>query len=305
MAFLMPLTKQITYMQILITKFKYHAFMLLILSVSFSSSSMADTEFNDYFQMPSTIDSRIADQVTRYHAEDIALNPAQQKQELTDLEKQLNRMQDKYNRDASYWFIKGLNNKNMAAFYNSTGNIKLANLHTQTKNEDYRQALILSENTPDTLTPAIYNAMKHGLSENLKIQATQSELSLGGNADNESAYWHLHWSNIDQLKKAGRDDEAKQAFENMQNEMREKNVDMSVYGELNEAIEKTTFKNSATNSTQTRKPDENIKADSTDKAEDEPAEDKADYIMPMLLFFSIVSLVLVTVYEFIIKKRKK
>ena len=287
-------------MQILFTKFKHQLFILLI---TFSAGSAADTEFSDYFQMPSTIDSTIADRVTSYHAEDIALDTTQQKRELTNLEKQLNDIQIEHKNDASYWFIKGLNNKNMAAFYNSTGNQSLANQYILMKNEDYRHSLELTENAPNALTPAIYNAMKHGLSENLKIQATQSELSLGGNADNESAYWYLHWSNIDQLKKAGRNKEARQAFENMQKEMRDKNVDMSVYTELNKAIENTTFNNKPLNDATNNKTNTSVEITSTAKTELEPAKEKSNYIIFMLLIFSIASLILVTLYEFVIKRK--
>jgi len=137
--------------------------------------------------------------------------------------------------------------------------------------------------------------MKHGLPEDLKIQATQFELAQGGNADNESEYWYLHWSNVDQLKKAGRHEEAEQAFRKMQKAMQENKVDMSVYANLNKQIEKQTFDISET------EPPSSIKEEDADKNQLISKE----FVMPALLIISLLSLLVVIIYEFFIKKKKK
>jgi len=261
------------------------------LTMSLSSGAAS---FDDYFQIKSEIDKTITDRVTHYYSEDVQLSTSQQKLELLKLESQLSSIESKHTEQAIYWFIKGLNDRNLAAYYAHTNEKKTAKKYIKNKNNAYKKTLGLAKINPQKLSAAIYSTMKHGLPQDLKIEATQFELAQGGNIDNESAYWYLHWSNIDQLKNAGRHEEADKAFENMQKVMQEKNVDMSVYTDLNRQVERQTLKRTD-------------KKTPTPVQQDDTEENKLiskEVIMPALLIIALLSLVLLTIYELFIKPNK-
>jgi len=277
-------------MQIFNTKLRI---IVLIIAFTLSLSSNA-ASFDDYFQSKSDINSTIADRVTHYYSEDVKLPIEQQQIELKKLESQLSALESSHTNQAIYWFIRGLNDRNLAAHYNHTNETETVKQHIENKNNAYRKALSIAKNNPQKLSAAIYSTMKHGLPEDLKIEATQFELAQGGNIENESAYWYLHWSNIDQLKKAGRHEEADKAFDDMQKAMRKKNVDMSVYADLSKQVEKQTLKRT----------DKKIP---TPIQQDNTEENKLiskEVIMPALLIIALLSLVLLTIYELFIKTKK-
>ena len=277
-------------MQIFNTKLRI---IVLIIAFTVSLSSSA-ASFDDYFQRKSDINSTIADRVTHYYSEDVKLPIEQQQIELKKLESQLSALESSHTNQAIYWFIRGLNDRNLAAHYNHTNETETVKQHIENKNNAYKKALSIAKNNPQKLSVAIYSTMKHGLPEDLKIAATQFELAQGGNIENESAYWYLHWSNIDQLKKAGRHEEADKAFDDMQKAMREKNVDMSVYADLSKQVEKQTLKR-----TDKKTPDPAQKDDTT-----ENKLISKEVIMPALLIIALLSLVLLTIYELFIKTKK-
>jgi len=277
-------------MQIFNTKLRI---IVLIIAFTLSLSSNA-ASFDDYFQSKSDINSTIADRVTHYYSEDVKLPIEQQQIELKKLESQLSALESSHTNQAIYWFIRGLNDRNLAAHYNHTNETETVKQHIENKNNAYRKALSIAKNNPQKLSAAIYSTMKHGLPEDLKIEATQFELAQGGNIENESAYWYLHWSNIDQLKKAGRHEEADKAFDDMQKAMRKKNVDMSVYADLSKQVEKQTLKRTD-------------KKTPTPIQQDDTEENKLiskEVIMPALLIIALLSLVLLTIYELFIKTKK-
>jgi len=277
-------------MQIFNTKLRI---IVLIIAFTVSLSSSA-ASFDDYFQRKSDINSTIADRVTHYYSEDVKLPIGQQQIELKKLESQLSALESSHTNQAIYWFIRGLNDRNLAAHYNHTNETETVKQHIENKNNAYRKALSIAKNNPQKLSAAIYSTMKHGLPEDLKIEATQFELAQGGNIENESAYWYLHWSNIDQLKKAGRHEEADKAFDDMQKAMRKKNVDMSVYADLSKQVEKQTLKRTD-------------KKTPTPIQQDDTEENKLiskEVIMPALLIIALLSLVLLTIYELFIKTKK-
>lgn len=286
----MRLIKQITYMQIFITKLRIT---LCIAIFTYAELCSASANFSDYFQTEPVIKSAIADRVTYYYSEDIELTDAQQKIELLYLNSQLNSIETLYAEQAIYWFIRGLNDRNIAAYYTHLKEQIPANKYIKNKNNAYEKALQLAKINPKELSAAIYSTMKHGLPLDLKIQATQFELAQGGNVDNESAYWYLHWSNIDQLKKAGRQQEAEDAYKQMQTAMQANKVDMSVYADLNQQVENQTFNASAEKTTHS--PKEEVEKNKLNSKE---------VVMPSLLILALISLLLVTVYEFFIKKRR-
>jgi len=278
-------------MQIFITKLRIFLYIIIF---AYPGLCFAAASFSDYFQIKPEIDNVIADRVTYYYSEDIQLSTAKQQVELLKLESQLIAAESSHTEQATYWFIRGLNDRNLAAYYTHTNKQELTNKYIKNKDKAYKNALQLAKNNPLKLSAAIYSTMKHGLPQDLKIAATQFELAQGGNIENESAYWYLHWSNVDQLKKAGRHDEADKAFQDMQKAMQENNVDMSVYGDLNKQIEKQTL-NTAEKETSLHPKKE--------EAENNELINK-EVVMPSLLIIALLALALVTIYEFFIKRKR-
>lgn len=301
----MLLIKQTIYMQMSAIKFTLPVFYCLLIIFSSSKTCLADSNFLQHFNTPPVLDKNIANRVTAYYSEDISLSLAQQKNELLKLESTLGRLENTYSRQPVYWFIKGLNHRNMASYYFESKDVKLADSQIYKKDMAYRKAIELDKASSNPLSAAIYNSMKHGLPTELKIQATQKELSLGGNIENDSAYWYLHWSNIDQLKKAGRNSEAEQAYKNMQQEMKEDEVDMSIYAALNKDIEKRTLqRNEKKPQISTNKPKTKPKAKTVEKTKPDKPVDKKFIIITSIVIFSILSLLFITIYEKWIKKRR-
>jgi len=212
-----------------------------LLVIASSSICIAETSFNEYFDMEPVINTELADRISNYYNEDIPLSNAQQKIELASLEQKLKALENTHKDNPIYWFIAGMHNKNMATYYTTTNNSEMAYKHIKLKDSAYEKAIKLDKDASEKLSASIYSSMKHGLPEALKIEATQGELAVGGNGESDSYYWYLHWSNIDQLQNAGRTEEAEQAFKNMQKELKDSKTDMSIYGALNQQIEKKTF----------------------------------------------------------------
>lgn len=266
----------------------------------------ANNLFNEQFLTEPVIASGIADRITQYHSENILLPAEQQKIELLTLEKQLDALQNIHSNQASFWFIRGLNYKNIAAYYFENQNPQLVKSYIHKKNAAYKNAIDLSGTEDNKLSAPIFSTMKPGLPEDLKIQATKSEISLGGNGENDSYYWYLHWSNIDQLEKAGRKDEAKSAYKKMQEELQKSGMDMSIYTSLTEKIESETLKITSpapeSKNRSKSKPPETGSPESQKK----PVPKKYDtkfIVISSIAVFSVLSLIAVIVYE--IKRKGK
>lgn len=291
-------------MQMLNTKFYYLFFLSLLLNITGISTCVAQTSFIEQFQTKPKIDAAIADRITEYYSEDILLPLSEQKKELLSLSRKLDQLSSQYNSDATYWFIRGLQQKNLAALNINSNKSKLAAKHINKKNMAYEKAMLLDKNKKE-LTAAIFSTMKPGLPERLKISATKNEIASGGNADNDSYYWYLHWSNIDQLKKAGRDDEAKAAYKKMQKELKSSNMDMSIYGSLTQKIESKTFNNSLNPDKEKTKKIKPKKKTPESQTEPETKHDKRLLIILALIMFSLVSIIGVAIYDFRKKRNRK
>lgn len=280
-------------------------FFILLLISGFLQPCSAETSFEEYFQIEPGISKKLADRITTYYSEDIALSLEMQKSELLELEDQLNTLSDNNQNNAVFWFIKGLHHANMAAYYTASKNSQLADSHINYKNRAYQKTIELDKNASSKLSASIYSTMKHGLPEDLKIEATKNEIALGGNGDNDSYYWYLHWSHIDQLKQAGRDEEADAAFKKMKAELKNSGLDMNIYDALDKQIEKTTFnKNRASVEASEEQPASKPIPKPVPETTARTPEEKKYFILTLLVIFSIVSVILVTIYELIIKKRK-
>ncbi len=274
---------------------------ILYTLLTLSSPVLAETEFSELFLMEPDINRTISDRVAVYHSQNITLNLSQQERELTTIRSQLSALKLDNRDNAMFWFIKGLNHSNMASLYTSTKQADLVNQHIKLKNEAYETAIRLDHNEKK-LSAAIYNTMKHGLPQDLKIEATQKELQQGGNGFSDSYYWYLHWSNIDQLKKAGRHDEAEAAFEQMQKELKESDMDPNIYGSLTQSIEKQTF-----NKQEQKKPESRPEPVKQESKPEEPAKEisEENFLIIILVIAAILLTAIVTFYELVIRKRKQ
>lgn len=276
---------------------KYTAFSLLLIfltvSTGFAESNFTQYDFYGQFQLEPVIDKNIANKITSYYSEEITIPLNQQKQELVKLEEELNILSDEYSDNAMFWFIKGLQHRNMAAFYTESNNSQLASSHIRHKDNAYKKAIELDRSSKNKLSAAIYSTMKHGLPQDLKIEATQNELALGGNTESDSQYWYLHWSNIDQLEKAGRKKEAEDAYKKMQQELKDSDMNKNIYKKLNTKIEKDTFKNR-----KTQKKIQKVK-----EHPDKPLIEMKYLIIYIISIISFLLLVSVTIYE--VRKMKK
>lgn len=319
----MHLTKQITYMQTLTIKYTFLKALLILIFLLGSSffaqqaraasaqKTFSPELFLEHFQQPPEINKQAANKITYLYSSDSSLTLAQQKNQLLKLQKKLDNSHKKYSKKAIFWFIQGLHYINMAAYYSQLNQPSEVNKYINKKNMAYQKSIALDREKLQ-LNASIYSTMKYGLPAKLKIDATQQELAQGGNSDSESQYWYLHWSNIDQLKNAGRDEEAKAAYAKMKKEMKKDQVEMDLYKELNSKIEKQTLK--LDNTAKPQKPNTNNSKQQSISSKRSTVQDKHTIQEPFiemkyLLIYSItiisfLSLLAVTIYE-VRKKRKK
>ena len=203
-----------------------------LIIVSCLATVHADTTFNELFDAELSSFNDIADRVAQYHATDMPGEPEQKRLELEALSSRLDAIIKSDTKNPLYWFLRGLNQGALASLYNSMGDRQKTARHVGARNAAYAKAMALDKDGPARLSASVYATMKHGLPETLKIQAIQSELALGGNGDNESYYWNLHWSNISALQQAGRLSEAEQAVKNMQQELAAAGRDQEDYQKI-------------------------------------------------------------------------
>lgn len=292
-------------MQMLNTKlFVYIIGLCLLISTSVTVC-FANANFLQQFQVKPAIDNDLADRITEYYSEDITLPLEQQRKELLKLGSQLDSIEKNYSDKAIFWFIRGLHHRNIASYYNEDKNTTLSNSHLNSKDNAYKKAIELANTPGNQLSASIFNTMKHGLPQDLKIKATQNEITLGGNGESDSDYWYLHWSNIDQLEKAGRKEEALAAYKKMQKELKNSDMDMSVYNSLTTKIKTETLKNiSSQKQTQKTKTDKKQISEIDDsKQKPKPYETKYIIIIAIISLSAFIILV-VAIYE-IVQKRKE
>lgn len=287
-------------MQIFTTKILI-LFSRIIILCTFCPLVSADTHFNQLFMIEPVIDKHLADRIAEYHSENIELPIKKQESELKTIEKKVSSLEMKHKKDAIYWFTKGLLHSNLASIYLSNQKSSQTRIQLQLKNQAYEQAIRLDK-TSDQLSASVYSTMKHGLPEALRIESTQKELSMGGNGYSDSYYWYLHWSNIDQLKNADRDKEAEAAYQQMQKELQESNMDTSVYKTLTKAIEKETLQQQKKEPAKTAEAPP-AKVEDRKQESDEPLIEN-HIILIVLVAAAILSLLIVTLYELVLKKKR-
>lgn len=207
---------------------KNYLLLMLLLLAKVANSA----EFNQAFDLLPLGFERQANLVTQYHNTEVKLDLAYQKKELMFLTASLQEAEASYKNNPVFRFVQGMHAKNMASFEKKQGNVVAVEKWLMKKDEYYIQALELDKEHKPHLSASAYATMKKSLPEKYKQQAIESELKLGGNGENESYYWYLHWSNINELQKQGRIADAEKALQKMRSELAEQGLSADVYHQL-------------------------------------------------------------------------
>ena len=192
---------------------------ILLLLCCIPTLTLADTDFNEIFESDLEAHNQIADRVAAYHATDIALDTSAQQAELDSLQQDIETILQDSPNEPLYWFISGLNHNNLAALASATNNTEAIKQQIEWRNKAYQKAMLLDRTLPLRLSARIYATMKYGLPAADKITAIKNEIKLGGSGENDTQYIQLHWSQVNELVKAGRHDEAQAALREMQREI--------------------------------------------------------------------------------------
>lgn len=262
----------------------------------FSLNSFA-SEFEEAFDMQAQGFSRQANRVVIYLNSNSALDEGLAKSEFNYISSSMNDLQEQLQLNAIYWFVRGLNAKNMASFYQRLGDDSRVVSLIQDKNKFYEKAINMDKDNEPHLTARAYASMKAGLPNDLKLQAIKAELKLGGSGENESYYWYLHWSNVNELKKLGHIDEAQQALADMKKELMESDQKQD-FESLVIKIEKDLNKK--------EKPAANSKVDSEREHKaftEEGVED--DYYRYLVIILGLMLILIVIAVVIEVKRRRK
>jgi hypothetical protein len=272
---------------------------LFFLTISFTSSLSA-ADFNELFDSELTQFNDIADRIATYHSENVALENTAKEQELLAMSTNLDAIIQTSETSPLYWFLKGLNEGNLASLYNTMARSAAAAEHAAARNSAYAMAMQLDRDHEPHLSAGIYATMKHGLPEELKIDAIQKELTLGGNGDDESYYWFLHWSNVNALQQAGRHAEAQQALDNMKNELAQRGKTAANYEMIAEQAEKQL----AANNRPADKPQSTGTQEKQNDEENTISKGKITGLVWAVVIFAVISLLSLAIYELLIRRKK-
>ena len=260
----------------------------------FSSFAFADNDFQSAFNIDISNQpyQSSADRITLYYQGKVELSSDKKKTELTQLASNINNQINKIPNSPVLHFLKGLNLSLLSGHYKNNGGVPNTHSITQEKITAYKQAIQLDNKDTSELSASAYSTMKFGLPQDDKIKAIQKELELGGNGDNESYYWFLHWGNISALLRADRMKEADQALNNMRNELR-KSKSPNHQFHLIANLAQAELKN--------KKSADKLKAH---RSRGTPFNYKS-FLMWIITIGSILAILAVTYYELIIKRNNR
>jgi len=268
---------------------------LLIMISCLLSFLVSASEFEEAFDMSANGFSREANRIVVFADSAPSRDVILQQNEFDFISKSLAAKEAIYTINPIYWFIRGLHAKNMASFYQQNNQPDKVVDKIKEKNKFYLKAMSVDKKHSPDLSARAYAAMKSGLPDDSKQQAIAAELGLGGSGESESYYWLLHWSNINELKKLGKLDEAKIALANMKKE-------------LAESEQKDTFKSLVDKIDEEIKPKEKPAAEKKAADIKEPKafteESSGDEYYEYLKILFILMFVLLVVAGFIEYKRR-
>ena len=191
---------------------------ILIFCLLFTTALSA-AEFDEAFDMSAKGFSRQANRIVSYIKSSTSLDVSQQKNEFDFISDSLSKMESELKSNPVYWFVRGLHAKNLASFYQQSGATGQVDKMMKDKNKFYLLAMDKDKKYEPHLSARAYAEIKSALSGAAKQQAIEAELKLGGSGENESYYWYLHWSNVNELQKQGRLEEAEDALDKMKSEL--------------------------------------------------------------------------------------
>jgi len=268
---------------------------LLIIAGFLFSFLVNASEFEEAFDMSANGFSREANRIIVFADSAPNRDVVLQQNEFDFISKSLASKEAAYTNNPIYWFTRGLHAKNMASFYQQNNQPEKVADKIKKKNKFYLKAMSVDKKHSPDLSARAYAAMKSGLPDESKQQAIAAELGLGGSGESESYYWLLHWSNINELKKLGRMDDAKTALANMKKE-------------LAESDQKETFKSLVKKIDKDIKPKEKPAAETKTDRKKEPKafteESSDDEYYEYLIMLFIAMLILLIVAGLIEYKRR-
>jgi len=191
---------------------------LLLIIVLFTGQSFASS-FDEAFDLSAKGFEKQANKIAGYFNSDIGHDMDYQRQELMLLTSILSEVEEQFKDNPVFWFVKGVHAKNMASFNKQSGNEAKVIHWMDVKTKNYLKAMMLDKENKPHLSAASYAVMKSGLPLPHKQRAVEMELNLGGNGENDSYYWYLHWSNINELQKQNMFKEADEALLRMKQEL--------------------------------------------------------------------------------------
>ncbi|HEY9052974.1 MAG TPA: hypothetical protein VIQ03_15590 [Gammaproteobacteria bacterium] len=238
-----------------------------------------------------------ADRIASYYTGTVAIEKRDQIHELEALAQNIDTFIKIEPSHPGLHFLKGLNNSLLSGRYKSNNDETSYQKSINDKMTEYQKAMELDLANEPHLSAAMYATMKHGLEGDLKIQAIQSELKLGGNGESESYYWYLHWSNINTLKQAGRLQEAEKALQSMKQELYEKRPEDTLYQTMVEHIDHE-LKQPAQISKQISQ-----QTTETKNLQKPKAPDRKEVIIWVIVIISALAIFLLMLYEFVLRKK--
>ena len=275
---------------------------LLIILLLFSGRILA-SEFDEAFDLSARGFEKQANKVTLYFNSAIELDLDYQQQELGLIASSMLAMEKEFEQSPVFWFVKGLHAKNMASHFKQRGNDAELSRWLDLKTKYYQRAMQLDKINQPHLSAASYAAMKPGLPPSLKQRAIEMELNLGGNGENDSYYWYLHWSNINELQKQKLFDQADAALQRMKQEL-EVSDQSDVFESMVKTIDTELREMKLSSTSKQKKPNKKALPAVRDHQAftEEQAEDKYYQYLTLVGLIMLVIIVLLLLFE--LKRRK-
>ena len=273
---------------------------LPLLLVLFAGNLQA-AEFSEAYDISARGFEREADLIVAYYQSGSPLDLEQQSKNLEYISRLLSQLEAEYKNNPVFRFVQGLHARNVASLRQQQGKTGAADRQLKKKRDYYVQAMQLDKKQTPNLSAAVYATIKKGLLGVEKQQAIESELKLGGSGENDSYYWYLHWSNINELQKQGKIEEAKNALARMKEEIEKSGQQTEIYKQLaekaHEDIERAIDKLSETKKKITVKPERKHKAFTEEQVDDE-------YYGYLLIVGIIMLVLIIIVLVFELRRRK-
>ena len=267
----------------------------------FYCSIVQAAEFTEAYDISARGFERVANRVVAYYRAESDFDLQQQKDQLQFINTSLAKLEPEYKNSPVFHFVQGLQARNMAGLEQQLGHEAESAKWMEKKQSSYVMAMTLDKQYSPHLSAAIYATMKKGLSGENKQRAIESELKLGGSGENDSYYWYLHWSNVNQLQKLGKIEEADEALAKMKEEIEQSGRSAEIYKQLAGKAETDLDKKKS--QLEQQKPKQKLKPERDHKAFTE--EDVEEEYYGYLLVVGLVMLILIVIGLMFEKRRRK